>query len=176
MAATHHSLLFDVTHEDDTIRLTELRKEILNLSSAGTSNLETGPCVRFQPRQTSDRSFQSIASPLLRVLLAIAVQLLITAQAKAQDTPCAFNESSLSFAGTPIEQATCLLRPVRKGGHLDAPLRKLPAPLTRIIGSRVTIEKAVLRRYLVSHGIPETDIGGSLNEPLSPATLPNGSM
>src|SRR6267378_941875 len=173
MTATHHSLLFDVTHEDDTIRLTELRKEILNLSSAGTSNLKTLPCVRFQPRQASDRSVQSIASPLLRVLLAIAVQLLITAQAKAQDTPCAFNESSLSFAGTPLQQATCLLRPVRQGGHLDTPLKKLPAPLNRIIGTRMIVKKAVLRRYLAAHDIAEMNIGGSLDESLSPATLPN---
>ena len=151
-------------------------KEILNLSSTRAPNSETWPHVRLQARPASDQSVQSIASLTSRVVLAIAVSLLITTQARAQDTSCPFNESSLSFVGTPVEQATCLLRPVRQGGHLDAPLKKLPAPLNRIIGTRIIIEKAVLRRYLVAHDIAEMDIGGSLDESLSPATLPNGSI
>lgn len=151
-------------------------KEILNLSSARASNSETWPGVRLQVRQASCQSVQSIVSQISRVVPAIAISLLITTQTKAQDTSCPFNQSSLSFAGTPVEQATCLLRPVRQGGHLDAALKKLPAPLTRIIGTRMTIDKAVLRRYLVAHDIAETAIGGSLDESLSQATLPDGSM
>jgi hypothetical protein len=40
----------------------------------------------------------------------------------------------------------------------------------------MTIEKAAMKHYLAANGILERDIGGSLDEPLSPATLPNGSV
>jgi len=63
-----------------------------------------------------------------------------------------------------------------QGGHLSAPLRELHAPLDKIIGTRVTIEKVALRRYLTAHNIAEASLGGSLDEPLSPATLPDGMM
>ncbi len=122
------------------------------------------------------RTGQSTASLVPPLVVFFVASLFFVLPAQAQDTPCPFDQSSLSFVGTPVEQATCLLRPVRQGGHLDAPLKKLPAPLNRIIGTRIIIEKAVLRRYLVAHDIAEMDIGGSLDESLSPATLPNGSI
>jgi len=122
------------------------------------------------------RPGQSTTSQVHCLVVFFAAALFFVLPAQAQDTPCPFNQSSLSFAGTPPEQATCLLRPVRQGGHLDAPVKKLPATLTRIVGTRMTMEKAVLRRYLATHDIAEQDIGGSLDEPLSPATLPDGSI
>lgn len=57
-----------------------------------------------------------------------------------------------------------------QGGHLNAPLKKLPAPLGKIIGTRVKVEKVALRRYLAEHNIAESDLGGSLDESLSTAT------
>lgn len=122
------------------------------------------------------RPGQSTASLVPCLVFFFATSLFFVLPAQAQDTPCPFDQSSLSFAGTPLEQAMCLLRPVRQGGHLDAPLTNLPAPLNRIIGTRMIVEKAVLRRYLVAHDIAEMDIGGSLDESLSPATMPNGSI
>ncbi len=122
------------------------------------------------------RTGQSTASLVPCLVVCFVASLFFVLPVQAQDTPCPFDQSSLSFAGTPLEQATCLLRPVRRGGHLDAPLKKLPPPLNRIIGTRIMVEKAVLRRYLVAHDIAEMDIGGSLDESLSPATLPNGSI
>ncbi|MEP6911291.1 MAG: hypothetical protein ABI923_00970 [bacterium] len=118
----------------------------------------------------------STASLIPCLLVTLAASLFFVFPARAQDTPCPFDPSSLNFAGKPVEQTKCLLRPVKQGGHLDAPLPKLPYPLNRIIGTRMTIAKAALRRYLVAHEIAERDIGGSLDEPLSPATLLNGSI
>jgi hypothetical protein len=88
---------------------------------------------------------------------------------RAQDTPCAFDDTSLSYAGTPQEQARCLLRPVLTGGHLGPLLKKLPAPLDKLIGQRLNVDKAALKRYLLGHNISEADIGGSLSDALSPA-------
>jgi hypothetical protein len=40
----------------------------------------------------------------------------------AMATACKFNPSQLSFAGSPVEQARCLLRFVRRAGEVgDAP-------------------------------------------------------
>ena len=140
--------------------------------------ISTGASEFGLARQTGKLSHcprQSTASRVPRLFFAASLFFFIV-PAQAQDTPCPFDQSSLSFAGAPLVQATCLLRPVRQGGHLGSPLNKLPGPLNRIIGTRMTIENAVLRRYLVAHDIAETDVGGSLDEPLSPATLPNGSI
>lgn len=86
---------------------------------------------------------------------------------KAQNTPCTFIDSALTFAGSPQEQAKCLLRPVKMYGELSAPLKSLPAPLDKIIGQPIKIEKAALQRYLSTRNIKEAEIGGSLSEPLS---------
>lgn len=88
---------------------------------------------------------------------------------RAQETPCIFNDSTLSYAGSPQEQARCLLRPVLVGGHLAAPLEKLPAPFDELMGKPLKIDRAALSRYLMEHGISEMDIGGSLSDPISRA-------
>src|SRR5256714_11235071 len=105
------------------------------------------------------KSFACFALLLIDIGLAI----------RAQDTPCVFDDSSLSYTGTPQEQARCLLRPVLMGGHLGAPLKKLPAPLEKLIGKPVNVDKAALRRYLAERNINEADIGGSVDDPLVPA-------
>lgn len=66
-----------------------------------------------------------------------------------------------------------MLRPVLIGGHLGAPFKKLPAPLDQLIGEPLDIDKAALQRYLAKHNINEADIGGSLNDPVSPAHTAN---
>lgn len=90
--------------------------------------------------------------------------------------PCPYDESSMSFVGTAVEQSKCLMRPVLRGGQLGPPIQKLFRPFTNIIGRRVTIPKADLRSYLVAHKIDEINLGGSLDEPLSSAKLPNGTI
>ena len=95
--------------------------------------------------------------------------ILLSTSAHAQDTPCAFDDASLSYAGTPQEQAKCLLRPVLIGGHLGAMLKRLPAPLDKLIGKNLKVEKDALGRYLAEHDISEADIGGSLSDHVSRA-------
>jgi hypothetical protein len=89
--------------------------------------------------------------------------------ARAQETNCPYDEASLSFKGAAVEQAECLLRPVLIGGHLGPPLKKLPAPLNKLVGQRVELAIGTLQKYLKSHNIAETDLGGSLSDTLSHA-------
>ncbi len=88
---------------------------------------------------------------------------------RAQESPCVFDDSSLSYAGSPQEQARCLLRPVEIGGRLGAPLEKLPAPLNKLIAKTLKVNRDALRRYLTAQNIIEADIGGSLSDPVSRA-------
>lgn len=81
---------------------------------------------------------------------------------QAANTSCAFDTNTLSFPGSPLEQARCLLRPVKIHGDLAAPLAKLPVPLERLIGQPVTVDRAALRKYLADHAIAENVIGGPL--------------
>jgi hypothetical protein len=80
--------------------------------------------------------------------------------------PCKFNRLSLTFEGTKLEQAKCLLRPVKRWGELGAELTTLPAPLDKV-GTAAPISKAQFRRYLVARSINENDLGGPINKPVS---------
>ena len=88
---------------------------------------------------------------------------------RAQDVPCRFDDASLSYEGSPAQQARCLMRPVLKGGHLGPPLKKLPSPLDNLIGKPTDIEPAVLKQYLEARGIAQSDVGGSIVDPVSRA-------
>ncbi len=105
---------------------------------------------------------------LILLILFIPVTML------SQNVPCKLDEKTLQFIGKPIEQARCLLRPNKIGGVLGEELSKLPNPFEKIIGEKVTIKKDKLRKYLQKQKIDEKTIGGSLDEPLSTAKLPNG--
>ncbi len=98
----------------------------------------------------------------------------LTLSVMAQNKSCEFNAQTLQFVGKPIEQARCLLRPNKIGGVLEAQLKTLPKPLEKLIGEKVKIKKENLRKFLSQNKISENDIGGSLDENLSMATLPNG--
>jgi hypothetical protein len=80
----------------------------------------------------------------------------------------------LQFGGSAVEQARCLLRPNKIGGVLSDELKKLPKPLENLIGEKVEIKKEKLRQFLQKSKIDEETIGGSLDEPLATAKLPNG--
>lgn len=92
----------------------------------------------------------------------------------AQNSPCPFNEKTFQFVGSPKEQARCLLRPVKPRGILGEELKNLPAPFKKLVGQRVKIKKESLRKFLSAHNISESSLGGSLDEKLSAATLPDG--
>ena len=90
----------------------------------------------------------------------------------AQNTPCKFDGKTLQFAGSPVEQARCLLRPNAIGGVLGPELKKLPHPLEKLIGQPVVLHKDKLRKYLKKRDISEDALGGPLDLPLSSAQLP----
>ena len=92
----------------------------------------------------------------------------------AQNKPCPYLADSLQFAGSPVDQARCLLRPNRIGGVLAPELKKLPAPLEALIGRRVEFTKEKLRAFLRKKKIDEAALGGSLDEPLSGGRLASG--
>src|SRR5665213_190095 len=92
--------------------------------------------------------------------------LLATLRFAAGGTPCAFDTNKLEFVGTPVEQAKCLLRPLRMGPVLGEPLAVLPSPLEKLIGQPVKISRTALRRYLEAHHIDEGDIGGPITNSL----------
>jgi len=69
--------------------------------------------------------------------------------------PCGFDVETLQFAGGPLAQARCLLRPVAQGGVLSVqPVGDL---------------KPRLQRWLASQGIADAAVGGPLAAPLSHA-------
>ncbi|HZH34376.1 MAG TPA: hypothetical protein VEX64_06010 [Pyrinomonadaceae bacterium] len=92
----------------------------------------------------------------------------------AQNSPCAFDKQTLQFTGTPLEQALCLLRPVKISGNLGSQLKKLPSPLEKLIGKPIEIQRTKFREFLRKNKIEESEIGGSLDSPLSKALLPDG--
>ena len=92
----------------------------------------------------------------------------------AQNRPCRYDEKTLLFTGTPSVQARCLLRPNKIGGVLGEELKSLPKPFEKIIGKEVKIKKENLRSLLRKNNISENALGGSLDEMLSKAKLPNG--
>lgn len=91
----------------------------------------------------------------------------------AQNKPCKFDEKTLQFVGSPIEQAKCLLRPNKIYGVLGEELNDLPKPLGKLIGEKISVNKKDLRNYLSRQGIAEQSLGGSIEEKLSVAKLPN---
>lgn len=120
-------------------------------------------------------SFRFQVSGFRLAIFLIFAQLLLV-DIMAQNKPCEFNAQTLQFVGKPIEQAYCLLRPNLIGGNLSEQLKSLPQPLEKLIGEKVKIKRENLRRFLSQNKINEDEIGGSLDENLSIATLPNGEQ
>jgi len=80
---------------------------------------------------------------------------------------CAFDEQRLSFAGTAIEQARCLLSPIRIHGEIGPPQRRLGAFLEAHVGKRVRIDRERLRALLAAERLPA--LAASIETPLSRA-------
>jgi hypothetical protein len=69
--------------------------------------------------------------------------------------PCNFSADTLSFAGNPIEQAECLIRPVNPWAHLGPSLEELPKALTARIGGAVPVpDRAALTALINDTGLP----------------------
>jgi hypothetical protein len=82
---------------------------------------------------------------------------------------CAFDPETLSFAGTPIEQAMCLMRGMDATRNLGPPLTSLPPALASRIGETNGLPtREVLSAYLSKENL-ETDFAAHLWQPLSRA-------
>jgi hypothetical protein len=88
---------------------------------------------------------------------------------------CGFDRQTLLFQGRALAQAACLLRTVRTGGTVDSMVAELPDSLRMLIDQPMVDWSAPLRRWLADQRIPEQDIGGPLDAPVSGALLADGS-
>jgi hypothetical protein len=79
---------------------------------------------------------------------------------------CRFDVARLSFAGTPAEQARCLMQPVGKRGALAASPRRLPNTLSRVLAGRVPLPSRDAVTQLLA--AERMDIGG-VDQPVSRA-------
>ena len=90
---------------------------------------------------------------MIASLLLAAAQLFAPPAKPAPRVDCRFDHISLTFAGTPKEQARCLLRHVEPGGAA-LPEAELPPTLDRLIGERPHIDFVKLAAALRSARIP----------------------
>ena len=95
--------------------------------------------------------------------------------AAAQTPHCVLNSTAFQFAGTPQEQARCLLSPVSIRGAVGPRLAKLPEPLDSLVGQPVAVTKEALRQHLAARGITEAELGGSLDARLARANNDSAS-
>jgi 3D (Asp-Asp-Asp) domain-containing protein len=97
----------------------------------------------------------------------LALLLALSSLAVAQGICSSFQAlpGRCDLTAAPLQQAKCLLRPVKKFANLGAPLTTLPAPLDGLIGqstnSTLTIDQVLT--FLANNGIAEADLGGSLS-------------
>ena len=88
---------------------------------------------------------------------------------------CGFDQQLMQFRGPAQEQAACLLRTVQPWGRVTLQPAVLPDSLRRLMDRPTASWKTRLRQWLASHGLPERDIGGSLDAPLSAAQGQDGT-
>jgi len=117
----------------------------------------------------NNSEYKGMAYPLIAIALILLAVIGGAISANAQEIRCKLDEASLAFAGSSLEQARCLLRHVKMHGRLDQQLTTLPAPLDKLIGGALSVDKNALRRYLIAHNIKEADIGGAIFDPVSQA-------
>ena len=111
----------------------------------------------------------SLAPAKLFACTFVALCVCAARPAAAQTAHCVFNSTAFKFAGTPQEQARCLLSPVSIRGAVGPPLAKLPEPLDSLVGQPVAVTREALRSFLAARGITEAELGGSLDARLSRA-------
>lgn len=80
---------------------------------------------------------------------------------------CEFDMQALKFRGSDLEQAKCLLRPALPAGKSGKPLKTLPAPFEKVIGTAFKLDLPRFREYLAELKIEPNSLGGSIDAPLS---------
>ena len=83
----------------------------------------------------------------------LSLLILAAAQIAAPSVECNFDAKTLQFAGTPIEQAKCLLRRVERGGGA-ASQEELPPTLSKVVGQAVDIDVGKLSAELRRDRMP----------------------
>ena len=83
--------------------------------------------------------------------------------------PCNFDAETLSFAGTPVQQAMCLMRSMDETRNLGPMLQSLPAGLTNRIGETTGLPSRVALSSYLSKQDLEWDFAAYLWEPVSRA-------
>lgn len=115
-----------------------------------------------------DKRLGTLARSLIHLTFALSLLTMGSFVANGETLGhCRFNSDTLSFSGTPKEQAQCLLRPVGKFGHVGADPAMLPSNLDRLIGNQVQISRDAVRAAIRSMGFSEAAVGGSLDQNLS---------
>lgn len=102
---------------------------------------------------------------LLASGLSAAFMMLAYPAAAAVVGSCKFDTGTLSYAGQPLDQARCLLRPVAKWGQVSPTPATLPATLAGAIGTKPTLSKTKLAGYLAQKGVSDP----KLDKPVSRA-------
>ena len=90
---------------------------------------------------------------MIAAILAAAAQLFAPPAKPAPPVDCRFDHVTLAFAGTPLEQARCLLRHVKQGGTAEAEA-ELPPTLAALVGERPQIDFIRLAAELRKARIP----------------------
>jgi hypothetical protein len=91
-------------------------------------------------------------------------------QSMGRALSCGFDRETMSYAGTPVQQARCLLRPVLIRGEIEQTVTPLPESLEQLVGQAVGIPASRLAAYLDQERIPPGELGGPLTSPLSRTT------
>jgi hypothetical protein len=82
---------------------------------------------------------------------------------------CAFNSETLSFAGTPVEQAMCLMRGMDATRNLSPPLQSLPPALADRVGQTAGLPPREALSGFLSRQNLEWDFAARLWQPVSRA-------
>ena len=106
-----------------------------------------------------------------QILKSVAV-LIVTSNVLAAQNVCNRFQATrdrCDLNAGPVEQAKCLLRPVKKFANLGPPLQDLPAPLDTLVGQPTATTRDQLKRFLAAKGIREADVGGAVSVSLPAA-------
>ena len=114
-----------------------------------------------------ERRIVNRSGDTVRRAAAAAVLLVAGTAGAATVGSCRFDVAARRFAGTPVEQAQCLLRTVAKWGKVSATPAVLPESLAAVIGEPVGFSREGLRMRLAAAGLDEAAVGGSLDKPVS---------
>ena len=103
---------------------------------------------------------------MIRILTSVAALMVASSVVAAQSVCNRFQavRDRCDLNATAVEQAKCLLRPVKKFAHLGDPLQELPAPLLTLVGqpTETSITQDQLKRFLAAKAIREVDVGGDV--------------